>query len=84
MPARKIIEFLVKNAPIGFEASEISEKLAISKPSCTTQLSRLVEKRIIGRRPSNRDRRRSVYYIAQDNPQHLEAKKDNPPPSPTA
>lgn len=67
----RIIELLQSYPPKGLEASEISQHSGIAKNSIYTQLNRLVEKRIIGTRPSAIDRRRSVYYIT-------EPKNDNP------
>ncbi|MCC5612283.1 AAA family ATPase [Nostoc sp. CHAB 5834] len=71
----RIVELLQSYSPKGLEASDISQHLGIAKKSIYTQLNRLVEKRIIGTRPSVTDRRRSVYYITQP-------KNDNPPSLP--
>lgn len=58
----QIIELLSSVAPMGLEASEIKSELGCGS-STYPALNRLLEKRIVGRRPSNTDRRRSVYFM---------------------
>lgn len=61
----QIIELLTSVAPTGLEASEIKTYLGCGD-SVYPALNRLQGKRIIGSRPSNTDRRRTVYFMHQE------------------
>ncbi|MGL4621487.1 MAG: AAA family ATPase [Chroococcidiopsis sp.] len=68
-----ILNLLKPIAPNGLEASEINEKLTLGR-GIYSVLNRLLNKGIIGSRPSAIDKRRTVYYYPS------EKKGDTPPP----
>ncbi|MBD0343314.1 MAG: AAA family ATPase, partial [Coleofasciculus sp. Co-bin14] len=57
----KVIELLKSVAPVGLEACEVNEQLSIGRGIYST-LNRLLGQKIIGSRPSEKDRRRTVYF----------------------
>jgi hypothetical protein len=84
--AAKVIELLKSVAPVGLETSEINEKLGIGR-GIHSVLSRLLGQKIIGCRPSEKDRRRTVWFCSTGTQQQSEdlltvthQQDDNPPP----
>lgn len=71
---QKILDLLRQYAPTGLEGSEIRELLSADK-SVYSDLNRLVEKRQITQRPSQKDKRRTVYALPDTG-------GDSPPPTP--
>jgi len=74
----QIIALLKPISPKGLEASEIKEALKVGN-SVYPALNRLVGKRVIGSRPSSKDRRRTVYFYPTGSDGNQE---DTPPPTP--
>lgn len=78
-----ILNLLKPIAPIGLEAGEINEKLTLGR-GIYSVLHRLLNKGIIGSRPSSVDKRRTVYYYpSETNKTPSEKKGDTPPPPPS-
>jgi hypothetical protein len=73
--ATRIVELLKRVSPVGLEAREINDELNIGR-GIYSVLNRLLGQRIIGSRPSTKDRRRTVYYYPKNG-------GDSPPPTPT-
>jgi hypothetical protein len=71
----KVVELLESVAPVGLEASEINHRLGIGR-GIYSILNRLLGQKIIGSRPSDKDRRRTVYFCSTVTHQP----PDNPPP----
>lgn len=76
---QRILELLHNAVPFGLEGIEIRDALNIGH-SIYSYLNRLCEKRIIGTRPSHKDKRRTVYYVTQQEKQ--ETPENLTPPSP--
>jgi archaellum biogenesis ATPase FlaH len=75
----QIVALLQPVSPKGLEASEIKEALGVGN-SVYPALNRLVGKRVIGSRPSSKDRRRTVYFYPTGSDGNQE---DTPPGRPT-
>jgi archaellum biogenesis ATPase FlaH len=75
----QIVTLLQSVSPKGLEASEIKEALKVGS-SIYPALNRLVGKRVIGSRPSSKDRRRTVYFYPTGSDGN---ESDTPPPTPT-
>jgi archaellum biogenesis ATPase FlaH len=78
----KVIEILQSVAPVGLEASEINDRLGLGR-GIYSVLNRLLGQKIIGSRPSTKDRRRTVYFcstVTQDEQQPTAQQVGNPPP----
>lgn len=71
---QKILDLLRQYAPIGLEGSQIRELLGVDK-SIYSELNRMVAKRLITQRPSQKDKRRTVYALPDSG-------GDSPPPTP--
>lgn len=71
----RVVELLKSVAPAGLEACEINERLGIGR-GIYSILNRLLGQKIIGSRPSDKDRRRTVYFCSTVTRQQ----PDNPPP----
>jgi len=71
----KVVELLESVAPVGLEASEINHRLGIGR-GIYSILNRLLGQKVIGSRPSDKDRRRTVYFCSTVTHQP----PDNPPP----
>ena len=66
--AGRVIELLKSVAPTGLEAGEINERLDIGR-GVYSIVNRLLAQKMIGSRPSTRDRRRTVYFCSlEENP----------------
>jgi hypothetical protein len=66
--AGRVIELLKSVAPTGLEACEINERLDIGR-GVYSIVNRLLAQKMIGSRPSTRDRRRTVYFCSlEENP----------------
>ena len=66
--AGRVIELLKSVAPTGLEACEINETLKIGR-GVYSIVNRLLAQKMIGSRPSTRDRRRTVYFCSlEENP----------------
>jgi hypothetical protein len=80
----QVLELLQSVAPTGFEAQEINEKLGLGR-GIYSILNRLLDRRLIGTRPSATDKRRTIYYCPTSSPDG-DIKKSNchkhNPPSP--
>jgi hypothetical protein len=61
---QRILDLLKSVAPTGLEGVEIKEELGLGK-EVYGYLNRLLGKRLIGTRPSTRDRRSTVYFYPQ-------------------
>jgi hypothetical protein len=78
----KVIEILQKVAPVGLEACEIDKELGIGR-GIYSILNRLLGQKVIGSRPSSKDRRRTVYFCStgtKDDQQPTPEQVGNPPP----
>lgn len=64
---QKILDLLKSVAPTGLEGIEIKEELGLGQ-EIYGYLNRLLGKRLIGTRPSTRDRRSTVYFYPQPEP----------------
>ncbi len=71
----RVVELLQSVVPVGLEASEINQRLDIGR-GIYSILNRLLGQKIIGSRPSDKDRRRTVYFC----PTVTHQPPDNPPP----
>jgi hypothetical protein len=80
--AGRVIELLKSVAPTGLEAGEINERLDIGR-GVYSIVNRLLAQKMIGSRPSTRDRRRTVYFCSlEENPSlsGTALSVGNPPP----
>jgi hypothetical protein len=79
--AASVLDLLKSVAPVGLEASEINGKLGIGR-GIYSILNRLLGQKIIGSRPSEKDRRRTVYFCSlhEDLLSIAPQKLGNPPP----
>jgi hypothetical protein len=64
---QKILDLLKSVTPIGLEGVEIKQELGLGQ-EVYGYLNRLLGKRLIGTRPSTRDRRSTVYFYPQPEP----------------
>lgn len=71
----QILELLSSVSPTGLEACEIKEQLSLGR-GVYSVLNRLLERRLIGCRPSSRDKRKTVYYCHNSVPDD-DVKKSN-------
>jgi hypothetical protein len=78
----KVIELLKSVAPVGLEAGEVNEQLGIGR-GIYSILNRLLGQKIIGSRPSSRDRRRTVYFCSTGTHPTPDRAENPPPPTDT-